>query len=400
MKLRIIILLGIATIAILFFVLRSVFFEQKLVSADKWNKTYNYESDDPYGASVFYKLIENKYGKDEILKHHKDTLIRDIDGSGFLYVLINQNRFMPTKKLNEINDFVGKGNSALIISAHHNFNLYKKDSTWINVVKKEVEDSIFKFKFEEFQDSLIYKNYYRSGTTASTYYGKTIELPEEGFESLASDSLSYSFFYKVQLDTGVIYRHNLPELFSNVASLQDFYLKHFNATFSYLNADRVIIDHPSYDLGFDDFNKDSYLEYILASDALKWAYYTFLFTTIGFIFFRGKRKQRPIPIPEKNENTSIQYVKTISNLFEFQNQNEKLVPHMESTFYHKVKQKYYLSPENEEFVELLSRKSKIPEKQITAIQYYFKSGKGQFELSDEQLIMLHRRLEEFYNNAE
>jgi len=357
-----------------FFIVRSAFFEQRMVSDKQWNKNYDYDSEEPYGASIFYQMLE---------------------------IVISTGGYLNHKKQEEVIDFISKGNNALIISSQYQTPLNAKDTTGIRSTSYSKHDSILNFKFVDFNDSLSYKNYFQSGNKASDFYFRSFNVIHEDFyTSLADENSSSSIFFKSKLDTGVVYRHVLPELFANVASVQDFYLPHFAATFSYLEGEKIIIDHPSFDDSYEDNPNESYLEYILGSRPLKWAYYCFLLTTIGFLFFRGKRKQRVIPIPEKNENTSIQYVDTLSDLFEMQGQNEKLVPHLENVFLHRVKQKYYLAPDNERFIELLSKKSRIPENQIEAILKYLKNGKGIYEFSDDQLIMLYKRLEDFYNNAE
>jgi len=384
-----------------FFIVRAIFYEKKLVSELNWYKSYDFESEDPYGAHVFYNLVEHKYGKDNILLHHKDTLINEIESSDNVYVSVSRSRHLNYEDQEDIKRFVSKGNSALIISSQFYPNLNLSDSTWISSENYFKGDSIFKFKFEGITDSMSFKNYNKSGDRPTPFYPSTFILDDDQyFTKIATHDTAVTVFFESRLDTGVVYQHIVPELFSNIASKQDFYLPHFNATFGFLEGKTVILDHPSFNSKFEDYPTDSYLEYILSAKSLKWAYYTFLFTTIGFLVFRGKRKQRVIPIPEKNENTSIQYVDTLSELFELQGQNEKLVPHMESVFLHRVKQKYYLAPDNERFVEILSKKSRVPENQITAILNYFKNGKGIYDFSDDQLIMLHKRLEDFYNNAE
>ena len=391
----------IAGIIVSFFIVRSVFYEKKEVSTEDWYASYEFDSEDPYGAKVFYELIKDKYGEDNLIKNHKDTLISEIESSGNLYILFSHRRYLSTDKQEDIKDFIAKGNNAIIISSNYNASLTDTlEVTDIPEVETE-EDSIFTFKFVDFEETMSYKHYSGSNFKAVGYHPNTFEISDSYLTtSLANQDSLNSVFFRTQLDTGVIYQHGFPELFSNIASKQDFYLKHFNATFSYLEGERVIIDHPNYDNRFEDIPTESPLQYILENRSLKWAYYTFLFTTIGFIIFRGKRKQRMIPIPERNENTSIQYVDTLSSLFEHQNQNEKLVPHLETVFIQRVKKKYYLSPDNEKFVELLSKKSRIPENQISAILKYFETGKGIYNFSDDQLIMLHKRLEDFYKNAE
>ena len=60
---------------------------------------------------------------------------------------------------------------------------------------------------------------------------------------------------------------------------------------------------------------DSPLRFILSQPALKWAWYLLLAGVLIFIIFNLRRTQRPIPILPKNLNTSVEFVKTIGNLY-------------------------------------------------------------------------------------
>ena len=55
--------------------------------------------------------------------------------------------------------------------------------------------------------------------------------------------------------------------------------------------------------------------YILSQPALKTAFYILLIGLLGFIFFEIKRKQRAIPIIKPPDNDSLQFVRTIGNLY-------------------------------------------------------------------------------------
>jgi len=207
----------------------------------------------------------------------------------------------------------------------------------------------------------------------------------------------------------------MPEMFSNLASKQDFYLDHFNQVFSSFSSSSVVLDHDDFKkfapktvvLDHDSFNTDrefidadseSPIQYVLANPPLKWAYYLLLLSALTYIIFRGKRRQKVIPTIEKNTNTSLEYVATLSSLFRNQGQNNKLVPHMQRVFYQKIKTRYYLDAKHPEFISLLSRKSKIEEKEINVILNMFDNSDQDLNFTDDQLINLHTRLETFYKN--
>lgn len=395
---RNIIIIFIAAIAISI-LLGSRFYEKKEINTCNWSENYSYSSKDPYGAWLFYELVVDRYGEENVYKNTIDTMHTKIDSGGYTYILMEDN-YYTNEKQQEIIEFAEKGNEVLIIG-HDNFSLITEVYAEMSGIHSN-GDSIFYMTFLDENLNLEYKHYSRSIKEASPLYVSTVDITgRSNFTSLAMDTDSTTFFYKKTFPKATYFHHTAPILFSNIAGKQEFYLPHFDKIMSNFTHDKVIIDsHYYYRQKEYEYNDRSPIQYILQEKSLRWAYYTFLLTTLLFLIFRGKRKQRIIPVIEKNENTSIQYVDTLSDLFEHQDQNGKLVPHLEAIFYQRVKQKYFLKPEDENFVKLLARKSRIPENKIEAILTNLNTGKSGYEFNDDQLIVLYRRLEEFYQNAE
>lgn len=387
----------IISVVCIIFLIGSIFFERTEINTSNWQDSYDFESQEPYGAWLFRKMVDERFGNENVYENNRDINIAEIDTSGFLYIYLASYGFKDEKE-KAIKYLAELGNEVLLIvdenltnltDVHHSSNDLFTDS-----------DSLFRLEFPD--TTLVYKNYRGSIEKASLFDPMTIDLTgriEISILGISSDTSA--FFYRKTLDEGYIHHHTAPFLFSNIGAKQEYYLKHWEWVMSKFKSKKVILDSPFF-TDFNPYNKanNSPIQYILSQKSLAWAYYAFLFTTIVFVFFRGKRKQRAIPVLVKNENTSIQYIDTLSELFKQQNQNEKLVPHMQAIFYHKIKQKYYLAHDHKEFVEVLSRKSKIPEKNIRAIVNNLKSGSSGYHFSDDQLIMLYRRIEEFFKSAE
>jgi hypothetical protein len=57
------------------------------------------------------------------------------------------------------------------------------------------------------------------------------------------------------------------------------------------------------------------LRFILSNPALKYAWWVLLGGLALFIFFNAKRKQRIVPIVEPLKNNSVDFVKSIGNLY-------------------------------------------------------------------------------------
>jgi len=229
-----------------------------------------------------------------------------------------------------------------------------------------------------------------------SYLYKGSFLERESFIYI-KDSLD--IYSKIKIGDGHLYVHTVPELFTNLATEQSFYLDHFNKVFSYFETNKVIINKPNpLSQIYNRKDSKSPLQYILSVPSLSWAYYLLVATLILFVIFRGKRTQRIIPTIPENKNTSMDYIKTLSILYQDQKQNSKLIKHMREGFYHRVKSKYFLDHKDEDFIEKLAAKSKIDLSDIENLIHKLKSTRGA-EFTDDQLMTLHRQIESFYKKA-
>src|SRR5205085_7557129 len=111
---------------------------------------------------------------------------------------------------------------------------------------------------------------------------------------------------------GNFYLCSTPVFFSNIQLLtlcnNDFAYK----ALSYL---------PINDIIWDEYQKqgaegeDSLLRAVLAHESLKWAYYIALGSVVLFIIFEAKRRQRIIPIIEPLANSTLEFTRTLGNLY-------------------------------------------------------------------------------------
>lgn len=203
----------------------------------------------------------------------------------------------------------------------------------------------------------------------------------------------------MKLGDGELYIHTVPLLLTNIGTRQDYYLDHANYILSQFDPEKVVVDKLRINFNFgNDEVKKSPIAFILKTPSLAWAYYLLIASLLCFVIFRSKRLQRVIPLTGKNENTSLQYIKTLSTLYQSHEQNNKLVVHMRDVFYNKIKNKYFLDHTITGYVEQLSRKTKISEKEISTLLHKFESARNS-NFTDDQLIVLHNQIESFHKKA-
>lgn len=360
-----------------------------------WEKKFRYELTDPYDTAALKEALEHSYGVENISAYTAIDSLQNFTNS--LYINIGYQMYLPENKSNELIEFIEKGNSALLISDYvESYDTLLNDDEYY---MRHVTDSLNQVTFID-TDSLIcnFKYYYKDTkkATESTNFLFTSELEQDSnYLSLAMID-TMIVFQKKDIGEGTLYRYASPYHFSNIASLQDDFRLFYNHIFQRFNVEHIIIDRPSLADRIEGEADNSLIKYILNQPSLKWAYYLTILLALLYIIFRGKRKQKIIPLQKKNENTSLEYVDTLSQLFLAQKQNVKLIDHMENQFYHKVQKRYFIDKNNSNFIELLHRKSKIDKKDIQKITATFKQASDGYAFSDNQLHRLFDNLNQLY----
>lgn len=403
----------IGCVLLLFILSLSMCFEIKTVPDVNWNKSLKYELKDPNGTWLLKSMLEETYGKDKVQGIDSDSLNFDSLSTNNLYVYVGSSINFDYEKKDSLLHWVAKGNSALFITNALNFNMPytyadMNDSTesHIYIEQSSARDSVLKFYYsalgDTIQNTFDYISYGNSLKEISIErYNYFTDENYTFFDPLIAINDSSSIFISRDFGQGFFYFHSIPKLFVNVAAFQDFHLDHYNYLVSNFDPNKIYLDekrNDPYSSESDDPEKESPLQFILATPALKWAYYTLLSGLILFVLFGSKRKQKAIPTVEENKNTSLEYVQTVSQLYESQNQNRKLVQQMKHIFFAKMKAKYYLDHQDPEYVYLLSRKSKIDASEIETLIKKLDNS-DHYEFTDNQLVKLYQRLETFYKNC-
>lgn len=376
-------------------IVATLLFEIRYIPDYNWKETYKYDSKDPYGAWVFRQSLEESYGAKIQDYTELDSLPSD---SQTLYINYGPSIIITNKKQKQLDRFLENGNSILFIC--NNISAADDEFDIAYTYKTFMYDSISSIKLIPDSTVFTFKYYFESldKSEMTGKYAISDELFEDSlYTNLALTQDSLSVFFRKQSDNGHIYYYTQPYNFSNIASQQDDYLSHLNTVMSRINATNVILDSPkNSDVLQSEYADSSPIQYILSQPSLAWAYYLTLFAFLLYVLFRGKRKQRIIPVARENKNTSLEYVDTISQLFLSQKQNRKLVEHLEDIFYHKVKAKYFIDKSHPDFLQSFILKSKIDKTEVLQIKDAFKNAQDGYEFTDVQLHRLYKKLENIY----
>lgn len=336
-----------------------------------WRETYNERQTNPYDLQIFHKELANILDTASIKniyrtpyeyfkgKYDWDAYKYKIEGT---YINIIPEFFTDDSSIDELIDFAWEGNT-VFISAHE-MPWYLKDSLKFSIkydykisTKATLSFSNKNLRSNEITIEQGIKNiYFTKIDTLST-----IVLGRQKFDN---DS-TYVNFIKIPVGNGSFLLHTQPVAFTNFHLLKDDHYKYSEGALGYI---------PKKDVFFDSSNKirtgegtsDSSLRFILDQPALRWAWCLALLFLVIFILFNVKRKQRIVKVVNPLENTTVDFTKTIGNLF-YETKDHENVVHKKITYFLEFLRTEYLMDTqvlDEKFSTRLRQKSGKSEEEI------------------------------------
>jgi hypothetical protein len=143
------------------------------------------------------------------------------------------------------------------------------------------------------------------------------------------------------------------------------------------------------------------LSFILKHQSLRWAFYLLLVSGILFLIFNSKRKQKAVPVLLPYTNYTLDFAKTLSELYRYNSDHTAMVKYKINFFLEQIKTRYNITSKDTEkdFSELLSAKSGVNlnlcEKLVLTIDIF----RNKNYLDKEDFYKLQTLIESFNQNS-
>jgi hypothetical protein len=327
-----------------------------------WSPTFDVKDKIPFGLYVFnnefpsivkpksitkitkspYEFLESQYDYDTLVNNYK------ISGT---FLAINETDNIDTESSIELFNFVSRGNTVFL--SMKDFPIKILDSLNLETTGDfQFSDSIFCWmanpKFGKKRFNLL-------KDVGNNYFSKidTLNTTVLGYQT--GDSTRVNFI-KVPFKTGNFFLHTQPTAFSNYYMLKKGYSNYAENILSYLPKQNVywyLKDKNGEEISSSPFR------YILSQRPLKWAWYLFLGGTLLFMIFNAKRRQRTVPIIKPLENTTVDFAKTIGNLYFQEADHSNMIDKKIVYFLEKLRQDYLMDTSilDEKFIKRLQQKT-------------------------------------------
>lgn len=374
-----------AIIFIIIMVIMALFEVNKKEMTD-WRKNFDVNEKSPFGLFVFNQEAKDLF-KNNLKKIDQNPYDYYNQHKKGLHNILVIESDLDEESWNKILTEVSKGSDAMVITSY---------------IPKEISDSIGYFNSQmSYEDQSVLK------LTDKKYQNDFIKLDKfpagRGFEfvkpeveilgkSMEKDSVVYANFIKTKIGKGNVYVHSEPLFLTNYYLLKTGNIKYTQDVFSYLQ-DRETLWFVESNTKVSRF----FMRFILSKPALKYAWWVFLGGLVLFVFFNAKRKQRIVPIVEPLKNTSVDFVKSIGNLYLQEGDFHDMMAKKAQYFLNKVRIDLLIDTQNldEEFANKLHLKTGKPIEMINEAVSLIKKGQDPYAaVMKEDLTRMNQLLDE------
>lgn len=362
--------------------------ELNKTSVTDWRKNFDVNKKTPFGLFVFNKEAT----------HFFDNQLKKIQISPYDYY--KSNRKTP-----------------------HNILIIESDIdevSWEKILDRVDEGSDLMFISEKFPEYLsdelgfqhLYENYGERNVLTLTdkkFVKDSLvldKLPSErGFVSILKyheilggntdeKGNNKANFIKINYGEGHIYLHAEPLIVTNYYLLGPGNDKYVQDVFSYLPGRETVWFSGKNETAAES---SSPMRFILSKPALRYAWWLLLGGLLLFVIFNAKRKQRIVPIIEPLKNKSVEFVKSIGNLYLQEGDFHDMMAKKAQFFLNKVRMDLLIDTQNldGDFTHKLHLKTGKSLEEINEAVSLIKKGQDPYaSVMKEDLIRMNHLLDQ------
>lgn len=374
-----------AVIFIVVMIIIALFEVNKTESTD-WRKNFDLNQKSPFGLFVFDHEIKSLF-KNKVKKIDQTPYdYYNLNKKGSHNILIIESK-IDRQSWNKILNAVSTGSDAMLIVSEIPRDISDSIGYYDSKISFE-DENVLKLTDTKYQNDFIKLDKFPSGR-GFTFIKPNVEVLGKTVEKNNTDQAN---FIKIKFGKGNIYVHCEPLFITNYYLLKPGNVKYTQDVFSYLEDKET--------LWFVESNSKTsqfFLRFILSNPALKYAWWVLLGGLVLFIFFNAKRKQRIVPVIEPLKNTSVDFVKSIGNLYLQEGDFHDMMAKKAQYFLNKVRMDLLIDTQNldEEFAKKLQLKTGKPMEMINEAVGFIKKAQDPYaSVMKEDLGRMNKLLDE------
>ncbi len=358
-----------------------------------WEPTYALKDKIPLGLHVFDKEAPKLFGNEiekfsstpyEYFEQQYDYDTNQYKAKG-TFMHIAEKSLIDEESARELIYFAEHGNTVFL--SMKTFPTILLDTLQVQIATQyTVKDSIPLYMADKKAGDKKY--FFNEGVGIFYFDSISTNTKILGYQDLQQEKMPN--FVKVPFGKGSFLLHTQPAAFSNFHLLKGNHHEYTAKVISYINKGTIYwyTENAQRVSG-------SPLRYIMRQPALKWTVYLGLVGLLIFILFNAKRKQRIIPEIPPVRNTTVDFTKTIGNLYYQEGNHHTIIDKKIIYFLERIRNEYMLDTYSldDDFIEKLHLKTGRPVADIQKAITLIKKHRHQFESTEADVIEINKAIE-------
>lgn len=370
-----------------------------------WFPSYVKKHKIPFGTFVFYQQLERLFDKDNVIDVERPPyeFLNDNAVSG-TYIFVNNQVSFGAEEFDKLLEWTAKGNTLFIASSGFESNVLDTlhlETATVNSFNNYESDYIFQLKNKHLDTTIVsfdranYLSYFKKIDTLTT---SIISVSDNKTDTLFIETPHANAINQPFGDGKIILSH-FPQAFTNYFILNTPNQNYTSGLLSYIDDSLPIYFDNYYKSGKPFFTSPLFI--LLNNKMLKWAYYMMLIGVFFYVIFEGKRKQRAIPIVEPLKNKTIDFTRTIANMYYEKGKHHDIAQHKIQHLLEFIRTHLYLNTNNidEEFIINLAARSNNSVEDTQTLFKVITSCSENKSLKTEELERLNHLIETFKSNT-
>lgn len=353
-----------------------------------WTKSFDVNSKEPFGLYVLDQeanhLFNNQLERVRMTPYEYYT--KEKRQSQHNIIVIENDIDLESWK--KILQQVEQGSNAMIVSRSAPKEI--QDSLGVLYSRQYYDNNfIAEFTDKKLKDTLHIST--GSDKKIIERIGPKVEILGNTFSTKPNENSKYANFVTINFGQGQLYLHTEPIVLTNYYLLKS-RSRYPSKLFSFLPQQKTIwFTEKSLSK-----NQQSPMRFILSNLPLRYALYIGLVGLLLFMIFNAKRKQRIIPTVEPIKNTTLEFVKSIGNLYLQEGNFHDMMAKKSQYFLHKIRTDLLIDTSHldQDFINKLHLKTGAPVSNIQqAVDLMKKAQDPYAEVLQEEFIKMNKLLD-------
>lgn len=360
-----------------------------------WTVTLSRKDKNPYGGYIIFDQLKHLFPTAEI-QSSNTSVYKQLDNfsqTNTAYFIISPVLRPTADATTRMKNYVRKGN--YIIASANMFYTPFLDSLGIEtttpVYFRPKDSTNFNFVNPALKAPA---NYTFFQGTVDQYFSK---ISNAKTTVLSVNNRDKPVYVKIPFGKGAFFIHSIPICFSN-------YFLLFRSNASYTSKALSYMPGNLSKIFWDEFYKSEQqssttpFRFFLSNEYLLWFIRLALAGIVLYVLFEMKRRQRIIPIMAPLKNNTLDFVKTVANVYYNEKDNTEIASQKSNYFLENVRNRFNIATNtiDENFGEQLQRKSGVNLEEVTQLVNLLASVQTEKNVSDDLLVHLDRSIDNFY----